>query len=343
MTTTRQPVTGPGVWLGSDFAKDSEWIYHFSAAAIADVDQAIASVRKRGLVLDDITATDFDLPALSDDLREMNQILGSGRGFVLLKGLDVDKYSDEEFAIIEWGIGTHIGVGVSQSHLGDRIGNVRDVGGQGRYYTAGGPIEVHMDPVDVTGLLCLRKAKRGGESWIMSSMMIRNIMLDECPDLLDVLYQGYYYGSTQPGTDQSRTPHRLPVYADHDGACYSFYLPAAIVGRGIGSADELSDREREALAAMDEIAVRPEVRLEMDLQPGDIQFLNNRLLYHARGDYEDHPDPTRQRHLLRLWLMMPQWPALPDSMKFLGKTDRAGGGIPKGDESAMELIGNHAG
>ena len=340
MTSARQPVSGPDVWLGTDYAQNQEWVYHFSDAAIADIDRAMRSVRQRDRVLDDITAEDFDLPALAHDLNQMGQILSSGRGFVLLKGLDIDKYSSEEFAIIFWGIGTHLGVGVSQSHLGDRIGHVKDIGGKGRYYTAGGPIEVHMDPADVTGLLCLREAKRGGESWIMSSMMIRNILLDERPDLLEVLYQGYHYGGPGTGPGGNRTAHRLPVYAEKEGECYSFYLPAAIVGRGSGSTEELSDAEREAMTLLDEIAVRPQVRLEMDLRPGDIQFLNNRKLFHARGDYEDHPDPAKKRHLLRLWLMMPHWPPLPESMKFLNKADRAGGGVPKGDESVTELVGS---
>ena len=339
MTDTREPVTGPEVWLGADYADNEDWIYHFSDAAIADIDRAMRSVRERNRVLDEITAEDFDLPALADDLQQMSQILGSGRGFVLLKGLDISKYNDAEFAIIFWGIGTHLGIGVSQSHLGDRIGNVKDVGGKGRYYTAGGPIEVHMDPTDVTGLLCLREARRGGESWIMSSMMIHNILLEERPDLLEVLYRGYYYGGPG-GAVTNRTPHRLPVYAGAGDDTYSFYLPAAIAGRGSGTPEDLTATEREAMALLDEIAVRPQVRLEMDLRPGDIQFLNNRKLFHARGDYEDHADPARKRHLLRLWLMMPHWPPLPESMKFLAKTDRAGGGVPKGEESAMELVGS---
>ena len=182
MGVTIQKTSGLAVWSGSDYADRKDWIYHFSDEAIEDIDRAIQNVRQKGLRLDDITAEDFDLPALATDLKDMNAILGSGRGFVMLKGLSIDKYSDQEYEIILYGIGTHIGVGVSQSHLGDRIGQVKNVGGVGRYYTAGGAIEVHMDPVDVTGLLCLRTAKSGGESWIMSSANVRNILLAENPE-----------------------------------------------------------------------------------------------------------------------------------------------------------------
>ena len=40
----------------------------------------------------------------------------------------------------------------------------------------------------------------------------------------------------------------------------------------------------------------------MDLEPGDIQWLSNHTVMHARTEYEDWPEPQRKRHLLRLWL-----------------------------------------
>ena len=326
-----QTLEGPAIWSSDDFQSDGEWIYHFSEAAIADVDQAIKRIRDQSITLDDITADDFNLPALAEELQQMKQILADGRGFVMLKGLSVEKYSDQEFEIILYGIGTHLGVGVSQSQLGDRIGQVKDVGGVGRYYTAGGPIEVHMDPVDITGLLCLRQAKTGGESWIMSAGNIHNLLLEENSEHLEVLYRGFHYGGTQGSNLSFRTPHRLPVFANSASGPVCFYLPKAILGWSDLPGSELDDIETEALEHLNGIAQRQQVYLKMDLQPGDIQFLNNRKLLHARSDYEDHPEPDRARHLLRLWLMAPEWPPLPEEMNFLPSTDRAGGGIAKGE------------
>ena len=40
----------------------------------------------------------------------------------------------------------------------------------------------------------------------------------------------------------------------------------------------------------------------MDLEPGDIQLLNNSVVLHARTDFVDYEEPERRRHLLRLWL-----------------------------------------
>ena len=334
MAAQLQQVSGPTVWSGADYATNNEWIYHFSDGAITDIDQAIVRVREKQLQLGDITAEDFDLPALTSNLERMSEILGTGRGFVMLKGLPIEKYSDEEFEIILYGIGTHLGTGVSQSHLGDRIGQVKDINGVGRYYTAGGPIEVHMDPVDETGLLCLRQAKSGGESWIMSPALVRNILLEENPDHLALLYEGFHYGNTS-GEQSFKTPHRLPVLIDQADGPVCFYLPKAILGWSARDGEYLSEQQLAALDHFNEIAQRPEVYLKMDLQPGDIQFLSNRTILHARSDYEDYSDPKLARHLLRLWLMMPQWPPLPESMRFLETTDRAGGGIPKGGATVV--------
>lgn len=335
MAIQKALASGPSVWTGAEYADRTDWIYYFTDAAIADIDRAITAVRQKGLQLDDITAEDFNLPALADNLKNMADILGAGRGFVMLKGLSIEKYSDEEFEIILYGIGTHIGTGVSQSHLGDRIGQVKNVGGVGRYYTAGGAIEVHMDPVDVTGLLCLRAAKSGGESWIMSAATARNILQLESPEHFEILFDGLYYGMTQSGPENFKTKHRVPVFADLATGPVCFYLPAAIAGWAERSPEHLSGTELAALDHLNEIALRDGIHLKMDLQPGDIQFLNNRTLLHARTDYEDYEDKKLARHLLRLWLMVPQWPALPENMGFLKQSDRAGGGIPKGGQSVV--------
>ena len=41
---------------------------------------------------------------------------------------------------------------------------------------------------------------------------------------------------------------------------------------------------------------------KVDLKRGQILFINNRWLFHNRSGFEDHPEPERRRHLVRLWL-----------------------------------------
>ena len=63
----------------------------------------------------------------------------------------------------------------------------------------------------------------------------------------------------------------------------------------------LSD-PRTTAAIVDAIANEPGMYIEYDFAPGDIQLLSNHTVLHARTDYEDHAEPDRKRHLLRLWL-----------------------------------------
>jgi len=319
------PVSGPTLWYGEEQSRKNDWIIQLDESQIAELENSADRIRASGLKLDEATQSDFDLPALAPILEAARREIGQGHGFVLLRGLPVMDYSVEVLETIFWGIGTYLGTGVSQSIKGDRLGHVINLGATDRYYTAGGPIEFHMDPVDIVGLLCLRSALEGGASRIASSMAIHNVILEERPDLLKILYSGFYCSLRGHGLEKV-TEQRIPVYAPGQNGLESYFLPITI-----RQAEEqgypLNKVEREAIAYLQSVASRPEIYLDMDFRPGDIQFLNNRKIFHARTDYRDAEDLDSRRLLLRLWLMMPDWPERPAVMMFHGNIDRAGGGV----------------
>ncbi len=328
---------GPSAWLHADYAGREDWILHFSPAELAELERAAESVRAKGLRLDDAEKSDFDLPLFASRLATARAELAQGRGFVMLRGIPVSRYSEDELQTLYWGIGTHLGIGVTQSLKGDRLGHVMDIGGNAdRYYTRGGELEFHMDPVDVVGLLCVRGAKSGGESRIVSSMSIYNTIARERPDLLPSLTRGYHYSRRQhdPSGLQPYTAHRVPVFTDGGMGKECYFLPAAFRRAAIDGAP-FDEHDREAVAFVAEVAARPDHYLDMRFREGDIQFLNNRTILHARTDYVEHDDPSKKRLLYRLWLMMPDWPARPHAMRPHGDTDRAGGGF------AMSTSGAH--
>jgi len=51
----------------------------------------------------------------------------------------------------------------------------------------------------------------------------------------------------------------------------------------------------------------------MIMVPGDIQFLHNHQIVHARTAYEDFEEEDQKRHLLRLWLSPPNGRPLLDA------------------------------
>ncbi len=323
------PVAGPSAWRSADFAGREDWIHRFSGSELAELERAAEQVRARGLTLDQAGKNDFHLPVLSKLLAQAKLELAQGRGFVMLRGIPVERYTLDELGTLFWGLGAHLGTGVTQSLKGDRLGHVMDIGGDAdRYYTRGGELEFHMDPVDVVGLLCLREAVSGGESRIVSSMTIHNTILREKPELMASLEAGYHYSRRQqdPSGQQPYTAHRVPVFIDGGMGRECYFLPAAFRRAAVDGAP-FDETDRAAVHAIEEIAARPENYLDMKFQRGDIQFLNNRTILHARTDYVDNPDPARKRLLYRLWLMMPDWPPRPSAMRPHGETDRAGGGF----------------
>ena len=320
---------GRHVWRSADYAGRTDWVMQLAPDEVSELEQAAEAARRSGVRLEDASQEHFPLPQLAGRLARVRHELAHGSGFVLMRGLRVDCYSQDEIGALFWGLGTHIGVGVTQSLGGDRLGQVMDIGGdKSRYYTRGGELEFHMDPVDVVGLLCLRSALSGGESRIVSSMAIYNAIRTERPDLMPALAAGYHYSrrTQDPHGAQRFTSHRVPVFMEGAWGTECYFLPASIRG-ALEDGAPIDDAGREAMACVASVASRPELHLDMSFREGDIQLLNNRRVLHARTDYVEHPDPARKRLLLRLWLMMPDWPPRPASMRpSAAETDRAGGG-----------------
>jgi TfdA family taurine catabolism dioxygenase TauD len=315
---------GPAVWRGAD-QNAAEWIVSLDAEDCAELIRCAEALRGRRL--DSIRRADFPLSRTTHKLADIAAVLERGSGFVLLRGLPAGGLPRDWLEIIYWGLGAHLGIGVSQSAAGDRLGQVYDRGGtpdKWRYYTRGGALEFHMDPVDVVGLLCLRTALSGGASRIVSAGEVHNVIRAERPDLLHVLYRGFHH--SRRGHGEATPSARVPVFAQGSHGTECYFLPVT-VRQAREEGHPLSALEEEAMAFVDDVANRPGVFLDMDFRVGDIQFLSNRTILHSRTDYVDHPEPERKRHLLRLWLMMPHWSRRPDAMNIHERIDQAGGGV----------------
>lgn len=331
---SRRPIEGPMAWKGSDFGPRQDWHFRLTARHLAEIEAAAAALDGRDLELPQITAADFPLPTLGAELEAMNETLRSGSGFVLLTGIDVERYREDMLRQIFVGIGTHFGISVSQSHRGDYLGDVidRSEAGNERPYRRGGTISMHRDPSDIVGLFCVRNAKEGGLSRVASAATVWNTFLAERPDLLQPLIDGFHFyrPAADRGGSPALTPVKLPVFAvDQDGQLHCNYIPELIRSGAEHAAGGLDARAEAALAFFEEVANRDGVYLDMEFRPGDMQFLNDRTTVHGRTDYQDWPEPERKRHLFRLWLQCPHWSPPAMRMHVFDQFDRAGGGIPK--------------
>jgi len=313
------PVEGPGAWLGSRIDYRAEGMHALSPNEIAEIDAAVYHLRSLGeLDFPDITPATFPLPTLGPFLAHLGDDLRVGRGFLLLRGLPREQYSPDDTARIYVGLGAHIGTLLPQSYHGELLGNVLDVSDierQARGYHAGGAQRMHTDTCDIVSLLCLRAAKSGGISRIVSAAAIHNRLLETRPDLVETLYGDYVFRRMELDAEfgDGRLVKRVVIFSRASGE-FSCNISGSYPHRAVQAGDAvMTPLQIEALEEVKRISSSPEFYLDMNIGEGDIQFLNNRILLHGRTGYEDFPEVARRRHLLRLWLRVPSWPALPEN------------------------------
>lgn len=64
----------------------------------------------------------------------------------------------------------------------------------------------------------------------------------------------------------------------------------------------MSDRQRQALDALDRALNDPANHVEFTLDPGDVFFADNHATLHNRRAFVDSPQVGERRCLVRLWL-----------------------------------------
>jgi Taurine catabolism dioxygenase TauD, TfdA family len=236
---------------------------------------------------------------------------------VLLRGLPVARWTRLQSAAAFWGLGRHLGDPVPQNAQGHLLGHVKDIGKDPgnpthRIYQTSYRHLFHTDSCDIVGLMCLRQAKSGGLSRIVSSTTLFNELARRRPDLAEVLAAPFTV-DRKGEVPAGKGPHyQMAIAHHHAGQLTVIYARDFIeAAQRFADVPRLSPAQVEAMDLVDELAQDPDLYLDMDFEPGDIQFLHNHQILHARTAYEDHPEPERRRHLLRLWLSTPNGRELP--------------------------------
>jgi hypothetical protein len=313
-----EPIRGPSAWQRSDFPDGEVPTWRFPRAVIAELERAILEIRAQGKRLEDVTPADFPLPSFASHAARLRDELTSGRGFAVLKGFPIDAFSEQESAMAYWGLGTFFGRPLPQNVRGERLYSVRDEGYDiTRDYGAVGvrfskttsALHFHTDSApalmgdtpDVVGLFALHVARAGGESALVSAVTAHNVFVAERPDLLARLYRSYHidrHAELRPGESATL---QAPVFTWNGGIAiryFRFYIPKGHEAAGVA----LEAQDIKPLDYLDSITRRPELQVTFSMERGDIQLVNNRWILHSRTAFEDHAEPARRRHLLRLWL-----------------------------------------
>jgi hypothetical protein len=311
------PVDGPSAWLGSRIDYRDVGLQVLTGADLEAVDHALDHLRGLGPIdFPAITPTTFPLGAFGATLAALGDRLRDGPGFVLLRGLPRERYALDDLARIYVGIGAHIGRLLPQSYHGELLGHVIDVSDieeDARGYHAGGAQNMHTDTCDIVSLMCIRAARSGGASRIVSAAAVHNRLLEERPDLLARLYDDITCRRWALDAELgSGVFVKDVVFFSRAAGALTCNLSGSYPRRAVEHGDSvMTPLLQEALDALQRLARSPEFYLDMTIGEGDIQFLNNRAILHGRTGYEDWPSVAERRHLMRLWLELAAWPAMP--------------------------------
>src|ERR1700693_92655 len=320
---------GACVWQGAEMGQNDRWLKPVPAVVLNQLDAALNRVQN--LQWREVTRHNFALPDAAAFFDEVREELESGSGMVKMCGLDVSRYSQEQLRRIWYGIGCHLGTPMYQNRRGELMRDIRDEGmgvaaklygatidasgkqflSSGARTLSAGQLRFHTDRCDVVGLLCLRQACEGGVSKLASSATVYNEILKRRPDLHATLGNPIPRSRFGEEAGGEHVAYDLPVFGVREGKLTShFSLTYIESAQLLPSVRKLTDAEHEAIQMLMDVA--EEVCFEMRFAPGDIQLLNNHVIYHARTAFKDDLSTGQDRLLMRLWLSMPNSRALPE-------------------------------
>jgi hypothetical protein len=296
-------------WRAADVAEPERWTLRLDESDQAELRAALKEAKAKSDDPLEIGRDDFPLDGLGKKLAGAVDMLLNGRGFVRIATLDVDRYDDDDLTLLYWGIGLHLGEPWAQNKHGHVLGDVTD---QGKTFDdptvrgnelGGIALDYHTDGSDLVGLLCLRTARSGGLSCVANAVAIHNEMVRSFPHLAAALYEPLPYDARGENADGQRAFYSVPAFTEHGGRLFVRFIPQYVLAsQRHPDAPRLTEVQRTAIAKASELANDPDFNVYMDLQPGEMQFINNYHVLHGRTAYEDDAEHGYKRHLKRLWL-----------------------------------------
>jgi hypothetical protein len=337
----------PVSWTRLDVENDESWIQRLSDQEIEGIDQALVYAKKLNKPFLDMSPTDFPLSEHSKRaLQRAVSTTQSRWGFCLIKGFPVTRWTEDESRLAYWGMGLHIGVARTQNKASDILNDVRDVGAEyyksGRGYNTRAELDFHIDFGDVVSLLCRRTAKKGGRSLITSTRAVYDEVVRTHPELVDTLHEPYYFSWQGASGKEDGAFYTCTIAGFKDGYfAYRSNLKNIIAAqRDFPEVPRLTDKQQQLLDLLEVLYRDPRLCYSMQLETGDLQMVNNYSVIHSRTSFEDYEDPDLKRHLIRLWLGIPDCQPLPQAWSMPYKNTEANavrGGL-RGSQITPEFL-----
>ena len=302
MSDTRKPVTDRSAWRAGEMESDRSWSFALSEAQVADLGKALDRVKSKPF--SEITREDFPLPTMTDLLRKLQEEIRDGRGFATLGGLPTH-YDYPDLERLYWGLSMHLGVGVTQNSETGLIHYITD--GElapkdgARILGKPRPSKLHVDLSDAVGLFCVKQAPDNPLSLVASSMTVYNQILEQHPEYLNRLEEGYYWNRKGPHeTEKSHSEFKVPAWSEANDVVSCRFHSGWIQGGHNQAGESLTEEDVEIFDFINEVSVANAFAFQ--LNPGDIAFWNNYTTFHGREGFAETDNESQKRVLLRVWL-----------------------------------------
>ena len=302
-------INDQSVWTGNQLLDRPDWLIELKNGEISELQTTIGA--SESISTDDINQYNFPLPNLAPRLVQIRHSLENGSGATLIRGFPLDRFTEAQSTRAFFAISQHIGTAISQSATGERIFHVCDAGFQENDPRGRGPntkkrLSFHTDRCDVIGFMCLKQARSGGENSLVSSTAIYNEIAQTRPNKLETLKQPFIYKRHNVDLGNESAYCRQPVFSFTEGRFACSFL-RVLIDRAYASGEvpPMTEVQKEALDFLEATCEREDLQYRFYQRPGDMLFLNNWTTLHRRSEFVDHDDPALKRHLLRIWLSVP--------------------------------------
>jgi hypothetical protein len=310
------PECAAPLWAGQSVS-DAQPLHVLAPGHARDIAAAVrvltSAISGRDLRRDqNLSPADLPVPHLDQMLAQISRQVCGWPGFGVLRGLPVDDLDDAQCLVLLRALAARLGRIATQSRHADLIRDVQATGhdlgdGLTRGHQTAERLWFHTDGADAAVLLCRRGAASGGLSRVASAATVHNRMLARAPSAVARLYQDHHFHMAGGNTPGCPPTFVSAIFALHGGRFSCRYVRHTLLETAHLMGVALPRGTVEAFDLLETMAGQS--ALDMRLQPGDLQVVNNHTVLHSRTAYTDPPArPGTGRHLLRAWVTLTTLP-----------------------------------
>jgi alpha-ketoglutarate-dependent taurine dioxygenase len=306
-------VSGKKAWVTTDIDRD-DWLFKLPPACLAELRGILPALRRENRPIEQIDSDRFDLPACRTFMRSVKAVLDEGVRFAVVDRLPMDELTEYEANALYWILSCFIARPVQQKLNGAMTYKVHDTGQKAAPGSGIRPDQTNMDqyfhndnsynttPPEYVALLCVRPARSGGVSHVISFYTVNNELLRMHQEVIPRLYRPFWYDRQKENAPGEPEVIHEPIFS-FDGERLRARLGLFQIKSGYTLQREAIDVEGSAaIGALQKVFADPTLQFHFVMERGHLQFVNNREIGHRRTQFADFDDPAQKRLLMRLWL-----------------------------------------